>query len=227
MQPHQSPWRNAAPLPRGDWSRTMSHLKHNHQSRESRNWLEQERSQGRKTRKSARYLFRFHFQHSRTKEKIPWPSGAEIWLESQLLPMSDLGQVTSPPPPGLGFPIYKLELPPQAPPCPLLTASGKGSNQISTSSAGLSKVPTVCSSLYQRGDRKKTCLTPAPREARAGSTDPRKGTLGYILSQSDCPAQGGGEEVVSCCTIHQINCPKWEIYRPPTASCVSHNLPCP
>lgn len=32
------------------------------------------------------------------------------------------------------------------------------------------------------------------------------------------------EEVVSCFIIHQINCPKWEIHRPLTAS---HNLPGP
>lgn len=138
-----------------------------------------------------------------------------------------MGRLPHPHPQGLASPSINWSCHHKPHPVPLLTASGKGSNQISTSSAGLSKVPTVCSSLYQRGGRKKTCLTPAPREARAGSIDPRKGTLGYILSQSDCPAQGGGEEVVSCCTIHQINCPKWEIYRPPTASCVSHNLPCP
>lgn len=70
----------------------------------------QGRSQGRETRKSTRYLFHFHFEHSRTGEKTAWPWRAETRQESQLSPMSDLGLVTSPL--GAQLPIYKRELPP-------------------------------------------------------------------------------------------------------------------
>lgn len=71
----------------GDGSRTMSHLVHNHHTRDPVTGQEQGGSQSRETRKKAHHLFHFHFEHG-TRRKTPRPRSGETWLEPQLPPMT-------------------------------------------------------------------------------------------------------------------------------------------
>lgn len=59
----------------------MSHPVHNPQSHD---WGKEE-VRGENQRKC--YLFRFHFEHTRTGENTPWPRREEIRLVFQLSPM--------------------------------------------------------------------------------------------------------------------------------------------